>query len=59
MKEFFLMPEIASVQYVLKCIGDQALFVDYLKKILSINEIASIYKIPKRKLKSKENLIFE
>jgi hypothetical protein len=58
-EEFFLMPEIASVQYVLKCIGDQALFVDYLKKILSINEVASIYKIPKRKLKSKENLIFE
>jgi hypothetical protein len=58
-EEFFLMPEISSVQYVLKCIGDQALFVDYLKKILSINEIASIYKIPKRKLKSKENLIFE
>ena len=58
-EEFFLMPEISSVQYVLKCIGDQALFVDYLKKILSINEVASIYKIPKRKLKSKENLIFE
>ncbi len=58
-EEFFLMPEISTVQYVLKCIGDQALFVDYLKKILSINEISSIYKIPKRKLKSKENLIFE
>ena len=53
------MPEISTVQYVLKCIGDQALFVGYLKKILSINEISSIYKIPKRKLKSKENLIFE
>ena len=58
-EEFFLMPEISTVQYVLKCIGDQALFVGYLKKILSINEISSIYKIPKRKLKSKENLIFE
>lgn len=58
-EEFFLMPEISTVQYVLKCIGDQALFVGYLKKILSINEISSIYKIPKKKLKSKENLIFE
>ena len=53
------MPEIRSVQYVLKCIGDQRLFVDFLKKISRIPEIISIYKIPKRKLKSKENLIFE
>jgi len=58
-EEFFLMPEISSVQYILKCIGDQNLFFNYLKKIHSINEIASVYKIPKKKLKSKENLIFE
>ena len=58
-EEFFLMPEISSVQYILKCIGDQNLFFNYLKKIHLINEIASIYKIPKKKLKSKENLIFE
>ena len=56
---FFLMPEIRSVQYVLKCIGDQCLFADFLKKTSRIPEIVSIYKIPKRKLKSKENLIFE
>ena len=59
LKRFFLMPEIRSVQYVLKCIGDQHLFADFLKKISRIPEIVSIYKIPKRKLKSKENLIFE
>jgi len=53
------MPEISSVQYILKCIGDQNLFFNYLKKIHLINEIASVYKIPKKKLKSKENLIFE
>lgn len=56
---FFLMPEISSVQYVLKCIGDQSLFANYLKKISLIPEVISIYKIPKKKLKSKENLIFE
>ena len=56
---FFLMPEIRSVQYVLKCIGDQCLFADFLKNLSRIPEIISIYKIPKRKLKSKENLIFE
>jgi hypothetical protein len=56
---FFLMPEIPSVQYVLKCAGDQSLFANYLKKISLITEIISIYKIPKKKLKSKENLIFE
>ena len=56
---FFLMPEIRSVQYVLKCVGDQCLFADFLKKIPEIPEIISIYKIPKKKLKSKENLIFE
>ena len=56
---YFLMPEIRSVQYVLKCIGDQCLFADFLKNLSRIPEIISIYKIPKRKLKSKENLIFE
>jgi hypothetical protein len=56
---FFLMPEIPSVQYVLKCAGDQSLFANYLKKIPLIKEVISIYKIPKKKLKSKENLIFE
>jgi hypothetical protein len=56
---FFLMPEISSVQYVLKCAGNQPVFANYLKKISLINEVVSIYKIPKKKLKSKENLIFE
>ena len=58
-EKFFLMPEISSVQYVLKCAGNQPLFANYLKKISLINEVVSIYKIPKKKLKSKENLIFE
>jgi len=56
---FFLMPEIPSVKYVLKCSGDQYLFAGFLKKISKIPELISIYKIPKKKLKSKENLIFE
>jgi hypothetical protein len=56
---FFLMPEIPSVKYVLKCSGDQCLFASFLKKISKIPELISIYKIPKKKLKSKENLIFE
>ena len=56
---FFLMPEIPSVKYVLKCSGDQCLFAGFLKKISKIPELISIYKIPKKKLKSKENLIFE
>ena len=55
---FFLMPEIPSVKYVLKCSGDQCLFASFLKKISKIPELISIYKIPKKKLKSKENLIF-
>jgi hypothetical protein len=58
-EKFFLMPEISAVQYVLKCAGNQPLFANYLKKISLINEVVSIYKIPKKKLKSKENLIFE
>jgi hypothetical protein len=53
------MPEIPSVKYVLKCSGDQYLFAGFLKKISKIPELISIYKIPKKKLKSKENLIFE
>jgi hypothetical protein len=53
------MPEIPSVKYVLKCSGDQCLFASFLKKISKIPELISIYKIPKKKLKSKENLIFE
>ena len=56
---FFLMPEIPSVKYVLKCSGDQCLFASFLKKISKIPELISVYKIPKKKLKSKENLIFE
>ena len=51
--------EIDDAKYLLNFIGDHFLFSDFLKKISRIPEIISIYKIPKRKLKSKENLIFE
>jgi hypothetical protein len=43
----------------LKYSGDGAIFARFLTKIKSISEIVSIYEIPEKKLKSKENLIFE
>ena len=58
-EDFFLLPEIGSVDYILKFSGDEPIFTKFLTKISSINEIVSIYEIPKKRLKSKENLIFE
>ena len=39
--------------------GDEPIFTQFLTKISSIKEVVSIYEIPKKRLKSKENLIFE
>jgi len=58
-KDFLLLPELGSVDYILKYSGDGAIFARFLTKINSISEIISIYEIPEKKLKSKENLIFE
>ena len=58
-KDFLLLPELSSVDYILKYSGDGAIFARFLTKIKSISEIVSIYEIPEKKLKSKENLIFE
>ena len=58
-KDFLLLPELSSVDYILKYSGDGAIFAGFLTKIKSISEIVSIYEIPEKKLKSKENLIFE
>ena len=58
-KGFFLLPEISSVDYILKFSGDEVIFTPFLSKINSIKEVISVYRIPKNKLKSKENLIFE
>ena len=58
-EDFFLLPEIGSVDYILKFSGDEPIFAQLLTKISSIKEIVSIYEIPKKRLKSKENLIFE
>jgi hypothetical protein len=59
MKIFFLLPEISSVDYILKFSGDEPIFTQLLTKVSSIKEIVSVYEIPKKRLKSKENLIFE
>jgi hypothetical protein len=53
------LPEIGSVDYILKFSGDEPIFTQLLTKISSTKEIISIYEIPKKRLKSKENLIFE
>ena len=58
-EDFFLLPEIGSVDYILKFSGDEPIFTQLLTKASSIKEIVSIYEIPKKRLKSKENLIFE
>ena len=58
-EDFFLLPEISSVDYILKFSGDEPIFTQLLTKISLIKEIVSIYEIPKKRLKSKENLIFE
>ena len=58
-EDFFLLPEISSVDYILKFSGDELIFTRLLSKISSIKEIVSVYEIPKKRLKSKENLIFE
>jgi hypothetical protein len=53
------LPEISSVDYILKFSGDEPIFTQLLTKVSSIKEIVSVYEIPKKRLKSKENLIFE
>ena len=58
-KDFLLLPELGSVDYILKYSGDGAIFARFLTKIKSISEVVSIYEIPEKKLKSKDNLIFE
>ena len=58
-KDFFLLPEIGSVDYILKFSGDEPIFTRLLTKISLIKDIVSIYEVPKKRLKSKENLIFE
>lgn len=56
----FLMPELKTVDYVLKIENLPALFDtdEVVNKLLSINQIATAYTIDHKKLKSKNNLIF-
>ena len=58
-KERLLLPELRSVDFILKIEGDQSIFVKLLEKIRTIKEVVSVFKISEKKLKSKENLIFE
>ena len=58
-KEDLLLPELRSVDFILKIEGDQSIFVELLEKIRTIKEVVSVFKISEKKLKSKENLIFE
>jgi len=58
-KERLLLPELGSVDFILKIEGDQSIFVELLEKIRIIKEVVSVFKISEKKLKSKENLIFE
>jgi len=58
-KERLLLPELRSVDFILKIEGDQSIFVELLEKIRIIKEVVSVFKISEKKLKSKENLIFE
>jgi len=58
-KERLLLPELRSVDFILKIEGDQSIFVGLLEKIRTIKEVVSVFKISEKKLKSKENLIFE
>ena len=58
-KECLLLPELGSVDFILKIEGDQSIFVKLLEKIRTIKEVVSVFKISEKKLKSKENLIFE
>ena len=58
-KEHLLLPELGSVDFILKIEGDQSIFVELLEKIRTIKEVVSVFKISEKKLKSKENLIFE
>jgi len=58
-KERLLLPELGSVDFILKIEGDQSIFVELLEKIRTIKEVVSVFKISDKKLKSKENLIFE
>jgi len=53
------LPELGSVDFILKIEGDQSIFVELLEKIRTIKEVVSVFKISEKKLKSKENLIFE
>ena len=57
--ECLLLPELGSVDFILKIEGDQSIFVKLLEKIRTIKEVVSVFKISEKKLKSKENLIFE
>jgi len=57
--EFFLLPELGAVDFILKIEGDQSIFAGLIEKIRSIKEVISVFEITEKKLKSKENLIFE
>ena len=56
----FLMPELKTVDYVLKIENMPALFEpdEVVEKLLGIKQIATAYTIDHKKLKSKNNLIF-
>jgi len=56
----FLMPELKTVDYVLKIENMPALFDkdEVVEKLLTIKQIATAYSIDHKKLKSKNNLIF-
>ncbi|MDV6169625.1 IPExxxVDY family protein [Flavobacterium sp. DG1-102-2] len=56
----FLMPELKTVDYVLKIENTPTLFEQdkVVEKLLSIKQIATAYSVDHKKLKSKNNLIF-
>ncbi|MCO6147443.1 IPExxxVDY family protein [Flavobacterium sp. NRK1] len=56
----FLMPELKTVDYVLKIENMPALFDkdEVVEKLLTIKQVATAYSIDHKKLKSKNNLIF-
>ena len=48
-KERLLLPELRSVDFILKIEGDQSIFVGLLEKIRTITEVVSVFKISEKK----------
>ena len=59
MIEHSLLPEFSKTDYILKIVAESSYCNEFAKSLVLLPDVLSCYLLPKNKIKSKHNLIFD